>query len=203
MSAEEKPEVADTKRVMTIARGLGRLKTIKAQVDNIASDIRDFGMWSSMSLSPLSQKKDIKENHREAEAVMKQKLQSFQDLTLEASKIKLAIKDANSANMITVAGKTISIAYALVLRGFTMNMYRTVNSAYDSAIYKAQAAVDRHNASIKNIENAAARAAVVADVAYFVSKKDADELRAFITEFDAEVDNLLNEANSRIEIEID
>lgn len=201
LSVETVKEVPTIRR-MTIARGMGKLKIISKQIDNIADDIRNYAVQINEKKSPLSMEKDINKNHKEAAKAIKAMYQSFQDLCIEATNIKLAIQRANEEHTITIAGKTISIAQALVLRGAIMGYYRQVNSAIAIATSSAEREVDRFNSQFTKIDNAETKAKLLTDVLYLIEREDADALREFVTVFDMEIDYALNEANAIVEIEL-
>ena len=196
-------EVTPQKRRMTIARGLTRIKTISAQIENIKRDLTSYSAWNNKKLCPASKSKDLAKNQQETAAYVKAQFQSFQDLCKELTNIKLAIQIANENTMITVAGKTISLAEALVIRGTTGNFYRDAAGCCSRSVLNAQIDSDKYNSNLDKIEDPKAREAMQSDVNYFVSIEEINELREFSTVFLRDIDGILNEANALTEIVLD
>lgn len=189
-------------RTMKISRALTRLKTIDAQLANIAGDIMNFGAGSNKVICRLSNSKNLGDNHSEVAKEMRSRFQQFKDLIAEKTKIKLAIDAANAVTEIEVGGKRMTIAEALIVQNRIMNDYQTVVNAFNSSVRNAQNAVLLYNNQFNKIEDTAAKVALIADVAYFVKAEDFKELSEFITVFKAEINGTLNEINAVTDITI-
>lgn len=192
-------------RKMTIARGLTRLKTIKAQLGNIAYQIGEGGAISNKSRHPMGeQKASLDKNHKQAIEAINSLYQKFNDLTKEYIKIKLAIDKANMSTVISIGGKEMTIQEALIYRRDIQDYVQSLNSQYSRAVAKAQQDVDKHNRSL-NTEgmDETTLKAVLADVLYLVPRERINEVNEFLVEFMTELDGTLNEVNALTEIDLD
>ncbi|MDD2230586.1 MAG: hypothetical protein PHY48_14465 [Candidatus Cloacimonetes bacterium] len=195
-----------TERKMTIARGMTRLKTLTAQIENCLNDMQRYAAGNTKTISPASNQKDVKSNHPEVSKLMASTMQQFQDLCAAKTKLKLAIDAANASTVITVAGRTFTIAEALVLRNAktgVMQHYERAAAVLAYAVSNANTEVIRYNQQYSKITDAEALATLVADVAYFVKAEDITKLRDFTTVFRAEIEGTLNEVNAITEINLD
>lgn len=194
-----------SERKMTIARGLTRLKTIKAQLANIESQIREYGAWSDKKKHPLGDTthNDLKKNHAQAREAVSSLYQKATDLRAEFLRIKLAIDKANMTTKIEVAGKVMTIHEALIYEREIATMISGLTYAYKSSVGAAERMVHNYNTQFSNIQDSSAKAALVADIAYLVDKKQVEELDAFAVEFLTEIDGLKNEVNALTEINIE
>lgn len=192
-------------RKMTIARGLTRLKTIKAQLGNIAYQIGEGGAISNKSRHPMGeQKASLDKNHNQAIESINSLYQKFNDLTKEYIKIKLAIDKANMSTVISIGGKEMTIQEALIYRRDIQDYVQSLNAQYSRAVAKAQQDVDKHNRSL-NTEgmDETTLKAVLADVLYLVPRERINEVNKFLVEFMTELDGTLNEVNALTEIDLD
>jgi len=194
-------------RKMTIARGLTRLKTIKAQLSNIANQIGVYGAISSASRHPLGdQKVPLNRNHNQAIEAVNSLYQQFDDLIKEFTKIKTAIDKANMSTYITVGGKTMTIQEALIYRRDIQPYVQALNSQYGRAVQKAENEVRSHNETINNkvkdLDESAIKA-LTAEVLYLVPRERMDGVNKFLVEFMTELDGTLNEVNAVTEIVVE
>lgn len=192
-------------RKLTIARGLTRLKTIKAQLNSIADQIGRHGAISNKSRSPLgNQKATLERNHQQSIEVMNSLYQQFNDLVKEYIKIKLAIDRANMNTVISIGGKEMTIQEALIYRRDIQFYVQNLNSQYGRAVVAAQNAVDKYNSSIntEGMDESTVKA-VMADVLYLVPRERIDEVNKFLVEFMTELDGTLNEVNAVTEIVVE
>lgn len=191
-------------RKMTIARGLTRLKTIKAQIVQ-NNDVLTNACVSSKKKSVLADMKlDLPENHRKAKEVVQSAMQSNEALFKEFIKIKNAITKANLTTLITVAGETMTIAEAMVLRQEVAGMAQQTLNTYSSSMNRVNAEVQRNNDTVMGNSNISAedKKFMLADTVSFVSYDKMTEMNKFINVFLAEVDGTLNEVNALTEIEV-
>jgi hypothetical protein len=192
-------------RKMTIARGLTRLKTIKAQLSNIANQVGQYGAINNKVRHPLGeQKASLDKNHNQAIDAVNALYQQFNDLIAEFTKIKLAIDKANLTTVITVAGKQMTIQEALIYRRDIQQYVQALNHQYGRAVQQAQAYVDKYNNGL-NTEgmDEATLKAVMADILYLVPRERINEVNNFLVAFMTELDGVLNEVNAVTEITIE
>lgn len=193
------------KRTMTVARGLTRLKTIKAQLSHIADQIGRYGAISNKSRSSLGdQHADLPTNHKRAIEEINSLYQKFEDLKNEMVKIKLAIDKSNIVTEIVIADKVMTVQEALIYKRDVQAYVGGLTSQYGRSVSAAQLQADQHNRTIntKDMDPATA-AAVLAEVIYLVPKKKVDDLNKFQVEFLTELDGTLNESNALTQIEVD
>ena len=191
-------------RKMTIARGLTRLKTIKAQLVNISQQVTQYGAISNKVRHPLGgQRVSLEKNHSEAIAVVESLYQQFNDLTSEFMRIKLAIDKANLTTIVEIGGKSLTIQEALIYRRDIQSYVQSLSNGYGRAVQQAQNTVDKYNASqsTEGLDENTIKA-VMADVLYLVPLNRVQEANKFIVEFMTELDGTLNEVNALTEIEI-
>lgn len=191
-------------RKMTIARGLTRLKTIKAQIAQ-NNEVLNGSCVSSKKKSNLADMKlDLPENHRKAKEVVQSSLQSNEALFQEFVKIKTAISKANLVTLITVGGKTMTVAEAMALRQDVSNMMQQTVNAYSNSLNRVNVEVQRYNDSLMGNANLSAedRKLMTADTVSFIPFDVMSEMNGFIHVFMAEVDGTLNEVNALTEIEV-
>ena len=191
-------------RKMTIARGLTRLKTIKAQIMQNTS-VLTHSCISSKKKSQLADiKLDLPENHKKAKEIVQSTLQSNEALFREFVKIKNAITKANLTTLITVAGSTMSVAEAMVLRQDVANLMQQTVDAYSNSLNRVNAEVQRSNDTVMGNANISAedKKFMTADTVSFVPFEKVTEMNEFIHVFLAEVDGTLNEVNALTEIEV-
>ena len=195
-------ELQPNTRTMTISRGLTRIEIIDAEISNICADVQKYSAGNNKSICRLSNKKDVKENHVDVEKGMKSLFQKFKDLTTEKIKIKRAIETANSTTDITIGGRTMKIAEALIMQHKVMPDYASMVSNFNYAVSRAENDVRSYNMQFSKVEDPAAKAAVLADIAYFIKAEEVKELGDFITVFKAELNGTLNEVNAVTQITI-
>lgn len=193
-----------SERKMTIARGLTRLKTIKAQLNNISQQIGQYGAWVDKQKHPLgdTNHNDIKKNHAQAREKVASLYQQFHDLKNEHIKIKLAIDKANMNTSIEVAGKIMTIHEALLYEREVASYISELTSAYKRSVSAAEQRVKLFNNQFNSVQEDNVKAALLADVSYLVSKDAIEELDKFTIEFLTEIDGIKNEVNALTEIEL-
>jgi hypothetical protein len=185
---------------MTIARGLTRIKTIHKQLIDIAQKISEYGAWNNQKKIPTiaDTKKDIKINHAEAEAEVKSLYQQFHDLSNYGVKVKLAIEKANHETNIEIAGKTFTLAEALLYRRLIAPHVNNLINSYNAAVSRAESDVTRYNKPI--VDNAnydeSKKRELQADILYLVPNEETKKLGTFNGEFLTELDGRLNEVNA-------
>lgn len=194
-------------RKMTIARGLTRLKTIKAQMENITKEILLHGSWSSKEKHPYGEssfnnsKNDIQKNHQQAKEKVNSLFQQFNDLLGEYVKIKTAIDRANLSTKVEIHGKLMSLQEAMILRRDIDPYVSQLISANRTSVLNAERKVNSYNQSFTNVSDDV-KEAVFASVVYLVDQKEIDKLNEFRVEFLTEIDGVLNEINAVTEIEV-
>jgi hypothetical protein len=190
-------------RVMTIKRGMTRLKTIKGQIEHINAQIQQYGAINNKTYHPLGDMKvDINKNHAQAKAEIESLFQQFRDLQEEFLKIKRAIVRTNLETKITVAGKTLTLQDAIVYRDVIADMARKLINSNNFAVTKAKNEVDRFNAQFSKLDEAS-KAAAVADVLYLINQDQIKELDKFLIEFLGELDGELDAINAVTELIFD
>lgn len=185
-------------RQMTIARGLTRLKTIKAQINANNQVIRKSTTSSKRKSDLADMREDINVNHSKAKAVVESALQSNKALATEFVNIKLAIAKANLENQVMVAGRTMSLAEAMLLRREIKDIYGAVVSSYSQSLSNTNSEVQRYNDGVMANSNMSAedKKVMMAETVSFLSFDTMNELNGFITVFMQEVDGTLNEVNA-------
>ena len=185
-------------RQMTIARGLTRLKTIKAQISANNQVIRKSTTSSKRKSDLADMREDINVNHSKAKAVVESALQSNKALATEFVNIKLAIAKANLENQVMVAGRTMSLAEAMLLRREIKDIYGAVVSSYSQSLSNTNSEVQRYNDGVMANSNMSAedKKVMMAETVSFLSFDTMSELNGFITVFMQEVDGTLNEVNA-------
>jgi hypothetical protein len=196
-----------SERKLTIARALTRLKTSKAQLEQIAAQIQKYGAWTNKAFHPLGDvaTKDLNINHKTAREKVQSLYQQFNDLTKEIVKLKVAIEKANLTTNITIGegetAQTMTISEALNYRREVEKQVRQLTFSYNASVAAAQNNVNRYNQQWANADESA-KATLLSDVLYLVNpaeiKKHEDFLSAFMTELDGE----LNAINAVTEIEL-
>lgn len=192
-------------RKMTIARGLTRLKTIKAQVMR-NNEILLHSCINSKQKSRLADAKlELKENHRKAAEEVASTMKSTQDLMTEYAKIKMAISKANLSTLICVAGKTMTIAEAMIMRQDVAQMMQAAVSSYMNSYNRVTSEVNRHNDLVMANQNATAedKKVMMAEVYSFIPFDGVKEMGDFSTVFLSEMDGVLNEVNALTEIVVE
>ena len=192
-------------RKMTIARGLGRMKTIRSQLQNIISDIQAYSAWNNKKRHPLGQNNvDLKANHKEAVQKIESLYQQYNDLTKEFVKIKNAIDKANMETQITIGDKTMTINEALVYKRNLSDLALEFVKGYEQSVLKAEHDVTKYNNLLKpEALPEESRKQIEADILYLLPLEKVSEMKSFATEFVAEIDAVLNEVNAVTEIEIE
>jgi len=191
-------------RKMTIARGLTRLKTIKAQLSSIGTDVGNVSVINNKKRSPMGEQKgSIDKNHNQAIEAVNSLYQKFNDLTKEYTKIKLAIDKANLFTDIVIGGKTLKIQEALIYRRDIQDYVRALNNQYAQSVNRARNDVEAYNRNLntENMDEATVNK-ILADVLYLVPPARITEVNEFLVEFMTELDGTLNEVNALTEIEV-
>jgi len=182
---------------MTIARGLTRLKTIKAQIGN-NNKLLQGAVISSKDMSTLANsKQSLEKNHAEAKKTIAETLQQNKDLIAEFISIRTNIARTNDVTTITIAGKAMTISEAMLMRHDIKDMYENMLSAYASSTVTANRKVEKYNQTV--LSGSASdkdKEILTAQIVSFVDPKEFEELNAFQTTFMAELNGTLNEANA-------
>lgn len=194
-----------SERKLTIARALTRLKTIKAQLIGINSNIQEYAAWSDKSKHPLGDTthNDLKKNHAQAREKIASLFQQATDLRSEYLKLKLAIDKANMETKIEIAGKVMTIHEALLYEREIAGFIASITQAYKRSVSEAQGKVNQYNYQFSNINDEGAKAALLADISYLVDKGEMDKLDKFTIEFLTEINGTKNEINALTEIHIE
>ena len=189
---------------MTIARGLTRLKTIKAQINNNNQLLQASVLSSKEKTLIVDSKQSIDKNHAEARLKVTSALQQSKDLIKEFIAIRIGIARINDITPVTVAEQTFTITAAMVMRRDILNFYNGMLSCYASAQQGAERKVEKHNQAVLSspaIDRD--KEILMAQVVSFVDPKDFEGLRDFTTTFMAELDGALNEANALTQFTIE
>lgn len=199
---------------MTVSRGLTRMKTILAQLENISVDIRSMGVWIDKEKHPLGDStvakddKGLKLNHTQAIEKIRSLWQQHEDLTFQYVKIQTAINRSNDTTLITVGGRTLTVAEAKVIQTkiigekSTVGPSKVLNTSFQYAASQAERAVKEYNKQFANISNEEVKKPLLADILYLVDADKARQHSHFITEFLVEFNATLNEVNAVTEITI-
>ncbi|QNR70448.1 hypothetical protein IAQ67_28455 (plasmid) [Paenibacillus peoriae] len=191
-------------RKMTIARGLTRLKTIKAQLASVGTDVGNVAVINNKKRSPMGEQKvAIDKNHNQALEAVNSLYQKFNDLIAEFTKIKLAIDKANLTTIIVIGGKSMTIQEALIYRRDIQDYVRALNNQYARAVTAAKNEVESYNRNLntEGMDDTTLNK-VMADVLYLVPPARITEVNEFLVEFMTELDGTLNEVNALTEIEV-
>lgn len=195
----------------TIARALTRKKTIKAQLDNIAKEISQYGTGVDKLKHPLSSprlttsEEHIRQSHNDAREYISKLVQQYNDLVKEYVKISVDIQRANLNTMITIGGQTMSIAEAQVIANEVLHskkgpgLFDNINNAMRQSVVKASSDVSRYNSQYQNVP-ADAQASLLAQIVYLFDMKAAQEQENYYNLFKAEFNATLNEVNAVTEI---
>lgn len=191
-------------REITIARGLTRLKTIKAQIERNNLELEEAVVSSKRKSLLADVHLDTPLNHKEAAKRATADVQSNRDLAREFVGIKLAIARANLDTQITVGDRTFTIAEAMLLRREIDIIYRGMIQAYAKAKAAAECETEKYNAQLLANANLseADKKTLFAEVIPLVRAEDMEELHAFVSTFMAEIDGTLNEVNALTKIVI-
>ena len=189
---------------MTIARGLTKLKTIKAKINSNNAIIRKASTSSKKKSELADMREDLPLNHQKAKAVVESALQSNKALAKEFVDIKLAIIDANLSTQVMIAGRTMSLAEAQIMRREIREIYGSMVSNYSQSLAATNTEVQRYNDSVMANTNMSAedKKVMMAETVSFLSFDTMNELNGFITIFMEEVDGTLNEVNALTVIDV-
>ena len=189
-------------REITIARGLTRLKTIKAQIEQNNLVVQEAAVSSKRKSTLADVNLDTPQNHKEAAKKATAAVQSNRDLSREFVGIKLAIARANLETQITVGDRTFTVAEAMLLRREIDIIYRGMIQAFAKAKTTAESVTEKYNAQLLSNANLseADKKTLFAEVVPLVRTEDMEELHAFVSTFMAEIDGTLNEVNALTKI---
>lgn len=188
---------------MSVARGLGRLKTIEKQLIKISNEISNYGAWNNKRKSPLGDNKGtVEQTHNQAQEYINSLYQQFNDLIKEYSNIKKAIDKTNMVTKITVAGEEMTVYEALLCKRKSKGFYEHFLNSYNRAVGNAESDVQRYNLQFAKADEEVKKVAM-ADVSYFIDKSKIDKVNGFLNEFVSEINGLLNEINAVTELIFD
>ena len=190
--------MSETTRTMTIARGLTRLKTIKAQLERLQGELREYAFWNDKQKCPLIKTEDsVAKNHAGCRSHYQSLVQQFNDLIKEYKTIKRAIDLTNLKTSVEIAGQTLSLNEAMMYKQYLGELFRSVGSSMKRAEAGSLDQVERYNLSMaKNIEDPQVRSNVMANVINFVPTEFLNDVYSTSNEFLAELDGTLNEVNA-------
>lgn len=191
-------------RTVSIKRGLTRLKTIKAQLNDIATKISKYGTGSNKDkFDIVDTRTSRKKNHEDARKEISALYQKFDDLTKEYAKIKRAINKANLETTITIGDKVMFIDDALTYQRHIQSYVQNLVHSYNRSVSNAESKVNRHNSSV-SVEGLSPteREEELASIVYLVEPHLIKEKDEFLVEFINELDGLIDEANVLTMIEI-
>ena len=190
---------------MTIARGLTRLKTIKAQLANNNDTLAQSCVSSKRKSQLADAKTSLDSNHKKAQESVSSALQSSLDLIKEYTAIKMAIAKSNQETKFEIAGQTMTVAEAILFRRDIRDVYSEMLSSINRSRALVEREVDRRNDKIISDNKDLSPSDVqqmLEDVVQFVSPEKSESLRNFITVFMAEIDGTLNEINATTKITV-
>ena len=180
-------------RKITVARAMTRLKVINAQLKDLVSNQGYYGNWSNKTLCHLSDETDLDANHKASAAKIKHEFALFQELCKEIAALTLGIQRANMKTKIKIAGSTITIAEAIVIKDNTLKKYKEILGAYSNSLCNAEHMVKDYNDRLAEMP-AIDGVANMADMVYFTKREDIEALKAFVTTFSSEINDVLAEA---------
>lgn len=187
-------------RPITIKKGMTYIKTATKRLERIIKQLEEYGAWDSKSKIPLVNTDGALEtNHNKAKEEIKSLLQAFFDLTAEIELTREAMDRTNLAATITVAGKTMTIQRALILRRLTQPFYKQLKSAYTKAVKVATTKVDLYNNNVVALNKDAtpdAVEALKAQIEVFIPRATVENVENFLAEFLQEVDGTLDDINA-------
>jgi len=184
---------------MTIARGLTRLKTIKARLTDIVADIARYGAWMDQKKHPLGEVAGIEKSINIAKEKIKSLHQKHTDLIEEYVTLKFRIDRANMNTTIVIQDKPMSLHKALTYKREVQEMIMDLIRANNSAIQRAEKEVNRHDEMFATAPDEAKKLNK-ANVVYLVPQDKIKALNDFIIEFMTEVDGELNSINALTEL---
>lgn len=192
-------------RTLTIARALTRIKTIQAQLEDIAEKIGKYAAWNSEKRHPLGEMKgSLEKNHNQAKDEIQSLFQQFHDLKDQLIKLKNAVDQANLVTPITIGNQTMTINEALNYQRYIAQYVRMLASNYNAAVAKVGREVDAANQSLLSKDmDEDKRKAMMVQVLYLVPKERIKEIDAFLVEFMTELNGELNAVNAVTEILIE
>jgi hypothetical protein len=186
-------------RPITIKKGMTYIKTATKRLERIIKQLEEYGAWDSKNKIPLvSTDYTLETNHSKAKAEVKALLQSFFDLTAEIELTREAMDRTNLTATITVAGKTMTIQRALILRRMTAPFYKSLRTAYNKTVKVATSKVEQYNVGVVAMNKDATPEAVEAlkaQLEVFIPRDTVDNVENFLAEFLQEVDGALDDVN--------
>jgi len=190
--------MSETTRTMTIARGLTRLKTIKAQLVRLQGDLREYAFWNDKQKCPLIKTEEsVAKNHAGCRSHYQSLVQQFNDLIKEYKTIKRAIDLTNLKTSVEIAGQVLSLNEAMMYKQYLGELFCDVSGSMKRAEADSRGQVERYNlAMAKNIEDPQIRNNVMANVINFVPAEFLYDVYSTSNEFLAELDGTLNEVNA-------
>lgn len=190
-------------REMTIARGLTRLKTIKAQLHSITDTFNSYSAYNNKKKHPLGDNKEnVEKTHNKAQEEINSLYQQYNDLIKEYKCIKTAIDRTNMFTKVSISGEEMTIYEALLYKREVLDFKNGLLNSFKSSINKAQKDVENYNKQFVNA-NEELKKIVFADVSYLINKNKMDEVNKFIVEFITEIDGTLNEINALTKLMFD
>ncbi len=191
-------------RPITIKKGMTYIKTATKRLERITKQLEEYGAWDSKSKIPLVNTDGALEtNHNKAKAEISSLIQSFFDLTAEIELTREAMDRTNLHATITVAGKTMTIQRALILRRLTQPFYKSFKSAYVKTVKLATAKVDQYNNNVVAMNrdaNATEVEALKAQLSVFIPRDKVESVEKFLSEFLEELDGALDDVNATQEL---
>lgn len=184
-------------RQITIKRALTRLKTIKAQLNDVSAKISKYGAGSSKEkFDIVNTRVSRPENHTLAQQEVASLYQKFDDLVKEFVKLKSAINHANLVTKIQVAGKTMTIEEALTYQRNIQDLVYTLTASYNRSVVNASNKVEKYNNALKVDDlTALERESALAEILYLVEPSLIKDKETFVLEFMTELDGIVDEAN--------
>lgn len=185
-------------RAMTIARGLSRLKTIKAQLNDINNDILKYAAWNNRKKHPLGDNKaNVEKTHDQAQEKINSLYQKYNDLIHEYRNIKISIDRTNMVTTIEVADTKMTVHEAILYKREIGDMLKSLVSYYASSVKRAEDDVKEYNYKL-NMDNfdESTKRQIIADVSYFINNKKIKEIDDFVNVFLNEIDGELNIINA-------
>lgn len=176
---------------MLIQEGMSELKIIDKKLNRLSNEIQKYSVWNNKKTHPLGKVGTDEYSKKEAEKVMASKLQSYRDLMDRYMQIKLAIKKTNLKTTIDIAGQTLTIAHALVIKDFLSDYQRTLIRALVDAEQKANREIEQYNYNLPSD----AEDINMAKIWYLIDPENIDDINLFLDQFTQEVDSALQIAN--------
>lgn len=175
---------------MLIQEGLSQLKMLRKRIADTNLQLSQYSAWNNKRNHPLGKVGVDDYSKKVAEEAVRSLFQKSKDLIDRFLRLKHAIELTNMQTEIEVAGWTMTISEALIIKREVVHQYEAVLDSIDTSLRAAISNVEYYNRDVEISKDAKA------DVWYLIQQKDIEEIRKFTQEFLEEVDAKLQIANA-------